>query len=129
MSTINFRLKTLNPSNRMYSKPLKNTPDEWQLVFLIASIIHFAGVVFYAIFASGEKQPWAEPPDDDNPDEGPSWNPLENVFNNAENGDVTTSFSDVKQPSYGATTVVDTREELAQPPSRDTYMHGARDLY
>ncbi|CAL1267336.1 unnamed protein product [Larinioides sclopetarius] len=105
------------------------TPDEWQRVFLIASLIHFAGVIFYAIFASGEKQPWAEPPDEANPDEGPSWNPLENVFAN-ENGDVTTSFSDVKQPSYGATTtVIDTREELAQPPQKDTYMQGARDLY
>ncbi|GBM21231.1 Vesicular glutamate transporter 2.2 [Araneus ventricosus] len=105
------------------------TPDEWQRVFLIASLIHFAGVIFYGIFASGEKQPWAEPPDEDNPDEGPSWNPLENAFAN-ENGDVTTSLSDVKQPSYGATTtVIDTREELAQPPSRDTYMQGARDLY
>jgi hypothetical protein len=30
-------------------------------VFLIASIIHFFGVIFYAIFASGEKQPWADP--------------------------------------------------------------------
>lgn len=35
---------------------------QWQTVFLIASLIHFAGVIFYAIFASGEKQPWAEPP-------------------------------------------------------------------
>lgn len=35
---------------------------EWQYVFLIASLIHFAGVIFYGIFASGEKQPWADPP-------------------------------------------------------------------
>lgn len=34
-------------------------------MFLIASLIHFAGVTFYGIFASGEKQPWADPPDDD----------------------------------------------------------------
>lgn len=25
-------------------------------------MIHFCGVIFYAIFASGELQPWAEPP-------------------------------------------------------------------
>ena len=25
-------------------------------------MIHFAGVIFYALFASGEMQPWAEPP-------------------------------------------------------------------
>ena len=30
-------------------------------MFLIASLIHFSGVIFYGIFASGEKQPWAEP--------------------------------------------------------------------
>ncbi len=28
--------------------------NEWQTVFLIASSIHFFGVIFYAIFASGE---------------------------------------------------------------------------
>jgi len=36
--------------------------QEWETVYLIASFIHFGGVIFYAIFASGEKQPWAEPP-------------------------------------------------------------------
>merc|ERR1719412_627833 len=33
--------------------------DEWGHVFLIASSIHFLGVIFYAIFASGELQEWA----------------------------------------------------------------------
>ena len=28
---------------------------------MIASFFHFAGVAFYAYFASGEKQHWAEP--------------------------------------------------------------------
>ena len=32
---------------------------EWGRVFLIASSIHFMGVIFYAIFASGELQDWA----------------------------------------------------------------------
>jgi ACS family sodium-dependent inorganic phosphate cotransporter-like MFS transporter 6/7/8 len=32
---------------------------EWHHVFLIASCIHFIGVIFYGIFASGELQPWA----------------------------------------------------------------------
>lgn len=27
----------------------------------MAAIIHYIGVVFYGIFASGELQPWAEP--------------------------------------------------------------------
>lgn len=88
-------------------------------------------MIFYGLFASGEKQEWAEPPDEQNPDEGPSWNPLEHAFNantydgKQVNGDVTTSFSEVKQPTYGATTTaIETREELAQPPSTDIYLHG-----
>ncbi|CAG0919043.1 unnamed protein product, partial [Notodromas monacha] len=36
--------------------------DDWRKVFIIASCVHFFGVTFYAIFASGELQPWAEPP-------------------------------------------------------------------
>nr|WAS27827.1 putative vesicular glutamate transporter-like protein [Apostichopus parvimensis] len=36
--------------------------EDWEKVFLTAAIIHFCGVLFYGIFASGEKQPWAEPP-------------------------------------------------------------------
>ena len=47
---------------------LLKTPKEWSHVFLIASLIHFAGVTFYGIFASGEKQPWADPKDEDNLD-------------------------------------------------------------
>ena len=43
--------------------------DEWQVVFIIASCVHFAGIIFYGIFASGEKQPWAEPPEEE------SWRP------------------------------------------------------
>uniref|UniRef100_A0A8C7UYA1 Solute carrier family 17 member 8 n=1 Tax=Oncorhynchus mykiss TaxID=8022 RepID=A0A8C7UYA1_ONCMY len=34
---------------------------EWQNVFVIAAIVHYTGVIFYAIFASGEKQDWADP--------------------------------------------------------------------
>ncbi|XP_029104477.1 vesicular glutamate transporter 3 [Scleropages formosus] len=34
---------------------------EWQNVFVIAAVVHYTGVVFYAIFASGEKQDWADP--------------------------------------------------------------------
>lgn len=37
-------------------------------MFLIASCIHFGGVLFYGIFASGEKQPWADPKDEQDVD-------------------------------------------------------------
>lgn len=52
----------------------KGTPEEWQDVFLIAGCIHFAGVAFYALFASGELQPWAEPAR--HPSEGDKLPPL-----------------------------------------------------
>uniref|UniRef100_A0A8C5BKH1 Solute carrier family 17 member 8 n=1 Tax=Gadus morhua TaxID=8049 RepID=A0A8C5BKH1_GADMO len=34
---------------------------EWQHVFVIASMVHYTGVIFYALFASGEEQEWADP--------------------------------------------------------------------
>ncbi|XP_043943724.1 vesicular glutamate transporter 3 [Protopterus annectens] len=37
------------------------TREEWQKVFLIASMVHYSGVIFYGIFASGEQQDWANP--------------------------------------------------------------------
>jgi len=39
--------------------------NEWGHVFLIASSIHFIGVIFYAIFASGEQQEWAMEKEED----------------------------------------------------------------
>ncbi|XP_059790739.1 vesicular glutamate transporter 3 isoform X2 [Balaenoptera ricei] len=35
--------------------------EEWQNVFLIAALVHYSGVIFYGVFASGEKQEWADP--------------------------------------------------------------------
>ncbi|CAD6188417.1 unnamed protein product [Caenorhabditis auriculariae] len=39
----------------------------WTKVFLLASLIHFTGVTFYAVYASGELQPWAEPKAEEEP--------------------------------------------------------------
>lgn len=33
-------------------------------MFILAGVIHICGVIFYAIFASGELQEWSEPPKD-----------------------------------------------------------------
>lgn len=109
---------------------------EWQKVFLIASTIHFLGIIFYGLFASGEKQPWSEPPNSE--DEGPSWNPLADAFKEqdqqdlTENGPVgTISLAGAKlPPSYGAVCdsslpVYETKEEPVQSPPRDRYLHGS----
>lgn len=37
-----------------------DTQDEWRTVFFIASGVSAFGCVFYLLFASGEKQPWAD---------------------------------------------------------------------
>ncbi|CAL1279418.1 unnamed protein product [Larinioides sclopetarius] len=114
----------------------KETADSWQRVFIIASCIHFGGVIFYALFASGEKQPWAEPPAED---EGPSWNPLENAFSDVkQNGaphfaEETALTESQPPPTYGSTVtdyayqqqpVYETQPEMVQQPSTDRYMHG-----
>ncbi|XP_077372644.1 vesicular glutamate transporter 3 [Festucalex cinctus] len=40
---------------------IHKTRLEWQNVFVIAAMVHYTGVIFYAIFASGEQQDWANP--------------------------------------------------------------------
>ncbi|KAJ1519481.1 hypothetical protein ONE63_004767 [Megalurothrips usitatus] len=52
--------------------------EDWPPVFILGACVHFAGVIFYGLFASGELQPWAEPP----PEEGgvapgKAWDPME----------------------------------------------------
>jgi ACS family sodium-dependent inorganic phosphate cotransporter-like MFS transporter 6/7/8 len=42
----------------------------------MAATVHFIGVTFYGVFASGELQPWSEPPTE----EKKVWNPLEEAF-------------------------------------------------
>ncbi|XP_067666753.1 vesicular glutamate transporter 2-like [Haliotis asinina] len=34
-------------------------PEAWKRLFIIAASIHFFGVLFYAVFASGNRQPWS----------------------------------------------------------------------
>ena len=111
----------------MTSLPFLQTVKEWEYVFLIASLVHFAGVIFYAIFASGEKQEWADPQEEEQPTT-PSWKP----------GDVMNGEVKVKPPrppeydmskmsSYGAVTdanMFQTKEELVQVPSKDVYLNG-----
>uniref|UniRef100_T1JDX1 Major facilitator superfamily (MFS) profile domain-containing protein n=1 Tax=Strigamia maritima TaxID=126957 RepID=T1JDX1_STRMM len=84
------------------------TADEWQTVFVIASVIHFCGVIFYGIFASGEQQPWAEPKEE----EKPSWNPLENSF---KEGDAMSNGKVPLPPSYGACVEANNQQQSQLP--------------
>jgi ACS family sodium-dependent inorganic phosphate cotransporter-like MFS transporter 6/7/8 len=51
--------------------------ESWKTVFIMAATVHFIGVTFYAVFASGELQPWAEPSAEE---KKKVWNPLEDAF-------------------------------------------------
>lgn len=57
------RLGTLGAilSTFVAGKLRQSNVQSWQNLFTIAGAIHLAGVVFYGTFASGERQPWAEP--------------------------------------------------------------------
>ncbi|XP_002739690.1 vesicular glutamate transporter 3-like [Saccoglossus kowalevskii] len=58
----------------------EETPKEWSRVYLISAMIHFVGVLFYGIFASGEKQKWADPqllPDSTDPNLRPGYGAID----------------------------------------------------
>ncbi|KAF3832713.1 hypothetical protein F7725_026378 [Dissostichus mawsoni] len=78
--------------------------EEWQSVFLIASMVHYGGVIFYGIFASGEKQPWADP--ELTSEEKCGFIDEDELAE--ETGDITQSYGAFGGPpkSYGATTQV-----------------------
>ena len=88
-------------------------------MFLIASLVHFLGVIFYGIFASGEKQSWADPP----PEE------IERRKSQYSIGTpvVCASTASRKMASYGATTdnnMFQTKEEFVQVDAKGDYLNG-----
>lgn len=42
------------------------TTSEWHIVFYISAAIYVIGCAFYAFGASGNRQPWAEPGEENN---------------------------------------------------------------
>uniref|UniRef100_A0A674IYB9 Solute carrier family 17 member 7 n=1 Tax=Terrapene triunguis TaxID=2587831 RepID=A0A674IYB9_9SAUR len=114
------------------------TREEWQYVFLIASLVHYGGVVFYGIFASGEKQPWAEP--EETSSEKCGFIHEDELAD--EEDEAAQGAGDGGGGGYGATKSTsfanggwvadwDKKEEFVQEPGKDTYMYGApreRDL-
>ncbi|RXN05126.1 vesicular glutamate transporter [Labeo rohita] len=96
------------------------TREEWQYVFLIASLVHYGGVIFYGLFASGEKQPWADP--EQTSEEKCGFIDEDELAE--ETGDITQSYGALGGPAktYGATTQLnggwaegwDKREEYVQ---------------
>uniref|UniRef100_A0A8C6UWA9 Solute carrier family 17 member 6a n=1 Tax=Neogobius melanostomus TaxID=47308 RepID=A0A8C6UWA9_9GOBI len=106
------------------------TREEWQYVFLIASLVHYGGVVFYGIFASGEKQPWADP--EETSDEKCGFIDEDELAE--ETGDIAQGYGAMAGPvkSYGATAQLnggwvqdwDKTEEYVQEPAQKRYAEG-----
>ncbi|KAK3558882.1 hypothetical protein QTP86_032147 [Hemibagrus guttatus] len=112
------------------------TREEWQNVFLIASLVHYGGVVFYGIFASGEQQPWADP--EKTSEEKCGFIDEDELAE--ETGDITLSHAPfgaqgafgAPQKSYGATTQLnggwagswEKREEFIQDGAVQVYAQG-----
>ncbi|CAF0897843.1 unnamed protein product [Adineta steineri] len=83
----------------------KGERSEWAHVFLIASLVHFGGVIFYGMFASGEKQPWAEPePENDN---ASPWGPNETYKPGGGGGDQFASYGSTITDGTGGYQVAD----------------------
>ncbi|XP_060694592.1 vesicular glutamate transporter 2.2 [Hemiscyllium ocellatum] len=101
------------------------TQSEWQYVFLIAALVHYAGVIFYGLFASGEKQPWADP--EQTSDEKCGFINEDELAE--ETGDITQNYGTTK--SYGATTYSnggwpngwEKKEEFVQEEVKDSYYY------
>lgn len=73
-------------------------------MFLIAALVHYGGVIFYGIFASGEQQPWADP--ENTSEEKCGFIDEDELAE--ETGDITQGYGSTAAPvkSYGATTQV-----------------------
>lgn len=104
------------------------TREEWQYVFLIAAMVHYGGVIFYGIFASGEKQPWADP--EQTSDEKCGFIHEDEL--DEESGDISQNYINYgAAKSYGATTQVnsgwpngwDKREEFVQEEGQASYQY------
>ncbi|NXR99113.1 VGLU2 protein, partial [Oxylabes madagascariensis] len=104
------------------------TREEWQYVFLIAALVHYGGVIFYGIFASGEKQPWADP--EQTSEEKCGFIHEDELAE--ETGDITQNYVNYSTTkSYGATTQVnggwpngwEKKEEFVQEEVQDSYTY------
>ena len=110
-------------------------------MFLTASLIHFSGVVFYAIFASGEKQPWAEPPPEEQEFKDANHFDRKPSYPNGKLPDPDTKLDDVSARTYGAVSddvtkvsgygvsmpdgaIFPTKQEYVQSPPTDQHLNG-----
>jgi len=90
---------------------------EWEEVFLIASGIHVFGVIFYAIFASGEVQDWAKASCTVTEYEmdAPGGEKPANGYGYTANPNVDTSYQEPTEPPPDYGTVTNGNQQNANP--------------
>lgn len=77
----------------------EHTMEKWREVFILSACIHYAGVIFYAVFASGELQSWADP----TAEEEKQWNQMNesgaiNIPKTNANNGLRQSYGSVDKP-------------------------------
>lgn len=101
---------------------------------MIAALVHYGGVIFYGIFASGEKQPWADP--EETSEEKCGFIHEDEL--DEETGDITQNYVNYgTTKSYGATTQAnggwpngwEKKEEFVQEEVQDSYIYKERQDY
>ncbi|XP_017859734.1 PREDICTED: vesicular glutamate transporter 1 [Drosophila arizonae] len=77
----------------------RNPTGCWTTVFTLAACVHLIGCTFYGIFASGELQPWAEPP----PEEQKVWAPPAGAITHGDDPSQAGMMGNyMKETSFGA---------------------------
>lgn len=89
----------------------KPTIAQWRIVFVIAACVYIFTATFYNIFASGTRQPW-DNPDNDEPQkpvsiEAPAY---ENGHSNIANGTTTTNGTNGTTTTYRANNAAEQRQ-------------------
>ncbi|XP_051858473.1 vesicular glutamate transporter 1 isoform X2 [Drosophila albomicans] len=76
----------------------RNPTGCWTTVFTLAACVHLVGCSFYGIFASGELQPWAEPP----AEEQQVWAPPMGAITNDDPSQAGMMGQYMKETTFGA---------------------------
>ncbi|CAH1127375.1 unnamed protein product [Ceutorhynchus assimilis] len=134
---------------------INGTKEQWRVLIILSAFIHYGGIIFYGIFASGELQPWADP----TVEEEKQWNQMNETvpvakYTNPQNGGLTNygaametslerpvvppprppaprtlSQEGIVPPANpflgGAVSRNPFRQETVQPQAQDTYLHGS----
>nr|XP_031846205.1 vesicular glutamate transporter 1 isoform X2 [Nomia melanderi] len=98
----------------------KKDAQSWKSVLIMAACVHIFGVTFYAIFCSGELQPWADP----SVEEQKSWNAMDEFGQTkppVPPPPNTMQSEFIKQPSMDGDAPDNWNDYEQPPPSDSTY--------